>query len=204
LKETDRVQLARFDYWQLIRLIPAQDLVFLDESGVNLSMVRECARSIKGTRAYGAKPSRTKNVSVVGAISLKKGLLSQWSMVGYMDALTFDAFISQKLLPKLCPGAVLVMDNCSIHKSDEIEALIQSVGARIIYLPPYSPDFSPIENCWSKIKGILRTIEARTYRDLLTALEKSFLSVTEKDLLGWFTHCCYCTEEDWKSSLNVV
>ena len=104
-------------------------------------MVRECARSIKGTRAYGAKPSRTKNVSVVGAISLKKGLLSQWSMVGYMDALTFDAFISQKLLPKLWPGAVLVMDNCSIHKSDEIEALIQSVGARIIYLPPYSQTF---------------------------------------------------------------
>ena len=187
LKETDRVQLARFEYWQLIRLIPVQDLVFLDESGVNLSMVRACARSMKGRRVYGSKPSRTKNVSVVGAISLKKGLLSQWSTLGYMDALTFDAFISQKLLPELWPGAVVVMDNCSIHKSEEIEALIQSVGAGIIYLPPYSPDFSPIENCWSKIKGILKTIGARTYRDLETA----FLSVTEKDLLGWFTHCCY-------------
>jgi transposase len=185
-------------------LIPAQELVFLDESGVNLSMVRACARSSKGIRAYGAKPSRTKNVSVVGAISLKKGLLSQWSTLGYMDALTFDAFISQKLLPELWPGAVLVMDNCSIHKSEEIEALIQSVGARIIYLPPYSPDFSPIENCWSKIKGILKSIGARTYSDLLTALETAFLSVTEKDLLGWFTHCCYCTEEDWQTLLNEV
>jgi transposase len=66
----------------------------------------------------------------------------------------FDAVISQKLLPELWPGAVLVMDNCDLHKGDEIEALIQSVGARIIYLPPYSPKFSPIENCWSKIKGI--------------------------------------------------
>ena len=146
MKETDRVQLARFEYWQLIRLIPAQDLVFLDESGVNLSLAREYARSSKGSRAYRSKPSQTKNVSVVGAISLKKGLLSQWS-VGYMDALTFDAFISQKLLPELWPGVVLVMDNCSIHKSEEIEALIQSVGARIIYLTPYFPDFSSIENC---------------------------------------------------------
>ncbi len=188
--------MARFEYWQLIRLIPAQDLVFLDESGINLSMVRASARSIKGNRVYGSKPSRTKNVSVVGAISLKKGLLIQWSTLGYMDALTFDAFISQKLLPKLWSGAVVVMDNCSIHKSDEIEGLIQSVGAKLIYLPPYSPDFSPIENCWSKIKGILKTIGARTYRDLLTALETAFLSVTEKDLLGWFTHCCYCTEEN--------
>ena len=159
MKETDRVQLARFEYWQLIRLIPAQDLVFLDESGVNLSLAREYARSSKGSRAYRSKPSQTKNVSVVGAISLKKGLLSQWSMVGYMDALTFDAFISQKLLPELWLGAVIVMDNCSIHKSEEIEALIQSVGARIIYLPPYSPDFSPIENCWSKIKGIDKPLE---------------------------------------------
>jgi len=167
-------------------------------------MVRDYARSSRGKRAYGAKPNRTKNVSVVGAISLKKGVLSQWSMMGYMDALTFDAFIAQKLLPELWSGAVLVMDNCTIHKSDEIEALIQSVGARIVYLPPYSPDFSPIENCWSKLKAILRKIGARTYPDLLTALETAFLSVTEKDLLGWFTHCCYCTEEDWNLLLNEV
>ena len=87
-----------------------------------------------------------------GAISLKKGLLSQWNMVGYMDALTFDTFISQKLLPELWPRAVLVMDNCSIHKSEEIEALIQSVGARIIYLPPYSPDFFPLRIVGPRLK----------------------------------------------------
>ena len=152
MKETDRVQLARFEYWQLIRLIPAQDLVFLDESGVNLSLAREYARSSQGSRVYESKPSRTKNVSMVGAISLKKGLLSQWNMVGYMDALTFDTFISQKLLPELWPRAVLVMDNCSIHKSEEIEALIQSVGARIIYLPPYSPDFFPLRIVGPRLK----------------------------------------------------
>jgi hypothetical protein len=80
-------------------MIPAQDLVFLDESGVNLSMVRGCARSIRGNRVYGAKPSRTKNVSVVGAISLKKGLLSQWSTLGYMDALTLTPLFPRNYFP---------------------------------------------------------------------------------------------------------
>ena len=174
----------------------------MDESGVNLAFVRDYARSEKGKRVYGERPSRTKNVSVVGAISLKEGLLAQWSTLGYMDALTFDAFIAQKLGPKLWKGAVVIMDNCSIHKSQEIEALITSFGATLMYLPPYSPDFSPIENCWSKIKSILRTIAARTYSDLLTALESAFSRVTKQDLLGWFTHCCYCTEEDWESQSN--
>ena len=78
---------------------------------------------------------------MIGAISLK-GLLTQWSGLGSIDALTFDAFIAQKLVPQLWPGAVVIMDNCSIHKSAELEALIIAAGARLIYLPPYSPDFS--------------------------------------------------------------
>lgn len=201
-KGTDDVQLARFEYWHLIRLIPAQELIFLDESGINLALVRECARSEKGNRAYGARPIRAKNVSVVAAISLKDGLLAQWSMLGYMDALTFDAFISQRLVPKLWKGTVVLMDNCSIYKSDEIEALITDAGATLIYLPTYSPDFSPIENCWSKIKSILRTIAARSYPDLLKTLEEAFAKVTQEDLLGWFTHCGYCTQEDWETLLQ--
>ena len=96
------------------------------------------------------------------------------------------------------------MDNCSIHKSQEIEALVTRFGATLVYLSPDSPDFYPIENCWSKIKGILRTIAARTDPDLPTALENAFSRVTKQDLLGWFTHCCYCTEEDWESQSNEV
>jgi transposase len=181
------------EYWQLLRGIPVENLVFLDESGVNLSFIRKCARALSGERAYGERPNRRgKNVSVIGAISLN-GLLTQWSSLGSLDALTFDAFIAQKLVPKLCPGAVVIMDNCSIHKSDDLEALITAAGASLIYLPPYSPDFSPIENCWSKIKSILRQIGARTYPDLLKALDTAFAQVTLKNLLGWFTHCCYCT-----------
>jgi transposase len=94
-----------------------------------------------------------------------KGLLTQWSGLGSIDALTFDAFIAQKLVPQLWTGAVVIMDNCSIHKSDELEALIIAAGASLIYLPPYSPDFSPIENCWSKIKNILILL-TETFSDI--------------------------------------
>ncbi len=179
-----------------MRGIPVEALIFLDESGVNLSFIRKCARAFGGQRAYAETPNRKgRNVSVIGAISLK-GLLTQWSGVGSTDTLTFDAFIAQKLVPQLWPGAVVIMDNCSIQKSAELEALITAAGARLIDLPPYSPDFSPIENCWSKIKNILRRIGARTYPDLLKALETAFAEVTLESLVGWFTHCCYCTSGD--------
>ena len=90
------------------------------------------------------------------------------------------------------------MDNCSIHKGEAIEELINQAGATLIYLPPYSPDFSPIENCWSKIKTILRTIGARNYANLGKAIQDAFAQVSLMDILGWFTHCCYRTSLDYK------
>lgn len=85
------------------------------------------------------------------------------------------------------------MDNCSIHKGKEIKALIQAAGANLIYLPPYSPDFSPIENCWSKIKSILRSLSPRNYPDLAKAIDEAFNKVSLQDIRSWFTHSCYCT-----------
>ena len=88
------------------------------------------------------------------------------------------------------------MDNCSIHKGKEIETLITAAGAKLIYLPPYSPDFSPIENCWSKIKSILRSLASRNYPDLAASIELAFNKISLNDLRGWFTHCCHCTSLD--------
>lgn len=124
------------------------------------------------------------------------GVIAQLSLLGATDGLTFEAFIAQKLVPKLCPGACVVMDNCSIHKGEAIEALIQGPGARLIYLPPYSPEFSPIENCWSKIKTLLRSVGARSYPNLAKAIKDAFAQVSLDDIYGWFTHCCYCTSAD--------
>jgi transposase len=78
-------------------------------------------------------------------------------------------------------------------KGKKLKRSIVAAGANLIYLPPYSPDFSPIENCFSKIKNLLRSIGARSYQDLVKAIKESFSQVYEADLKGWFTHCCYCT-----------
>lgn len=104
--------------------------------------------------------------------------------------------MARKGVPKLWSGACVILDNCSIHLGQEIEDLVRQAGARLIYLPPYSPDFSPIENCFSKIKSILRSLEARTYPDLAKAIEEAFSQVSLDDIKGWFTHCCYCTSPD--------
>jgi len=195
-KESDRVQQERAQFWQLVQGILAKNFIFIDESGINLALTRIYARAPRGKRARGKRPQkRGKNVSLIGAIGLK-GLITQVSLLGATDGLTFEAFISQRLVPKLWAGACVLMDNCSIHKGPEIEALITGAGAKLIYLPPYSPDFSPIENCWSKIKSLLRSIGARTYPDLLKAIEEAFEKVSLNDIRSWFTHCCYCTSED--------
>jgi transposase len=119
-----------------------------------------------------------------------------FSVLGSTNTLIFEAFIAQRLVPNLWPGACVVMDNCSIHKGAELEAMITQAGATLIYLPPYSPDFSPIENCWSKIKSLLRAIGARTYPELAQAIETAFAQVSLQDIQNWFTHCCYCTSLD--------
>ena len=190
------MQRKRAGYWQLIQGILVKDMIFIDESGINLAMTRLFARSAKGERARGKRTSkRGKNVSLIGAIGLN-GLVTHIALLGSTDGLTFEAFISQRLVPKLWKGACVIMDNCSIHLGEEIETWIKDAGATLIYLPPYSPDFSPIENCWSKIKSILCSIGARNYPDLAKAIEQAFEKVSLDDLRSWFTHCCYCTSVD--------
>ncbi|MBO1347836.1 MAG: IS630 family transposase [Hormoscilla sp. GUM202] len=193
-KKSSRVQQLRFDYWKEIEGIEAKDLIFLDEGGCNLAITRGMyARSQCGLRAYGSKPSkRGQNVSIVGAVSLN-GIVSSFNILGAYDSLTFEAFIIRHLVPKLCQGACVVMDNCKIHQGDVIRQAIEKVGARLVYLPPYSPDFSPIENLWSKLKSYLKKLEARNYRDLVDAIQEGFATISKQDIYNWFTHCCYCT-----------
>ena len=158
------------NFWEKIRDIPVKDLVFLDEAGVNFALIRLYARAPKGKRARGSRPHRRgKNGSMISAISLE-GIVTSLNLSGSIDGLTFEAFVIRKLIPKLGKGAVVVWDNYSIHKGQEIDKAIEKAGAKSIDLPPYSPDFNPIENCWSKIKSILRSIGARTYRDLESAI----------------------------------
>lgn len=176
-------------------MLPVEDLVFVDEAGVNLGMARRFGRALSGQRAYGTRPQqRGSNVSLIGAIALR-GVVASIAIVGATDGLTFEAFISQRLVPNLWPGACVVMDNASIHQEAELRPILEQAGATLHFLSSYSPDFSPIENCWSKVKELIRSIAPRTYNDLAQAIDTAFQRVSLRDIHHWFTHCCYCLTE---------
>lgn len=169
-KKSERVQKLRVQYWQTILGVREEDFVFIDEAGVNLALIRLYARAIKGQRARGTKPQkRGKNVSMIGAIALK-GIIASVNVYGSSDGITFEAFVINKLVPRLWKGACVVLDNSTIHKGDEVRSAIEAVGAKLVFLSPYSPEFNPIENLWSKLKSILRSIGARTYKALDEAI----------------------------------
>ncbi len=140
------MQLLRYEFWQQVRSFKVEDLIFIDGSGVNLAMVKLYARSLRGRRARGSRPhKRGKNVSIIGAISVKKVVASVNLLCGKHE-ISFEAFILQKIEPKLWKGACVLMDNYSLHKGKKVEKFIEAVGARVIYLQRYSPDFPPLEN----------------------------------------------------------
>lgn len=172
--------------------VKLDDLVFIDETGVNLAMTRVYGRSSKGTRAYGKRPEqRGKNVTMIGAVATS-GFLAPLTFPGWTDSQAFITYVEQVLVPQLWTGACVVMDNLPAHKVKAVREGIEKAGAKLVYLSPYSPDFNPIENCWSKLKEFLRSQEARTYEALDQAITQALTTITSEDLLGWFTHCCYC------------
>ena len=141
-KGSERVQKKRVEFWEQIRDISGKDLIFIDESGVNLAMVRMYARAFKGERARGERPQkRGKNISLLSALSLEEVMASS-NIYGAVDGVTFEAFIITKLVPKLWKGACVVMDNAQIHLGEMVRELIEKAEAKLIYLSPYSPEFS--------------------------------------------------------------
>lgn len=153
-------------------------------------MTRRYARSQKGSRAYNDAPyQRGNNLTLIGAMALR-GMIGEMTLPGATDGLAFKTYVTQILVPNLWSGACVVMDNLPAHKVAGIREAIEAVGATVVYLSPYSPDFSPIENCWSKVKEFLRARAARTYAQLDQAITDALSAVTPQDIIGWFTHCC--------------
>ena len=165
--------------------------VFIDEMGTNLGLTRLYGRAAPGTRVLEQVPGdQGGNVSTIGALALD-GIRTGLSVPGAIDGDTLLFFVEELLAPTLKRGDIVVMDNSPIHKLDEIEDAIAAVGAWVLFLPTYSPDLNPIENCWSKVKARLRALKPRTLPDLLDALVLAFASITGQDILGWFGHCGY-------------
>lgn len=168
-------------------------LVFLDESGLWTNMTRRYARAPIGERACGAAPVNWKRLTVLGALSLD-GVVRMTTVTTGTTIPVFVDFLRTTLLPVLGeqkPDAILVMDNLSAHKNHAVKDAITAAGLTLRYLPRYSPDFSPIEPCWSKIKTALRAVAARTVESLRAALDTAAADVTADDAAGWFRHCGY-------------
>ncbi len=164
---------------------------FLDESSVNLSLTRLYGRAAPHQRVVDQVPLPTGPQTTTLAVIGLTGMTAPLMLSGAVNGTVFYGYIAQCVAPTLQPGDVLFMDNLPAHKIAGIEALVEAQGARLIYLPPYSPDFNPIELAWSKVKATLRRLKARTLPDLLKALKQALLAITPQDVQGWFTHCGY-------------
>lgn len=142
---------------------------------------------------YDLKPFyRGAKVTVIGAISIKE-VLAVMTLDGSMGGEAFKVFVEKCLLPQLWPGAVVVMDNVQSHKVAAIERMIQSVGASVLYLSPYSPDFNPIELWWSQLKSFLRQFSPTTTKMVDILIATALDLINPKHLKNWFANCCYCT-----------
>lgn len=152
-------------------------------------MTRTHARTPSGVRAVDSVPKNWgDNITVTAALTLD-GIVAPMMLHGALTARAFEAYVEQCLLPELRSGDVVVLDNLKAHKTERAHALIEAAGARLVYLPGYSPDFNPIENAWSKLKALLRKVGARTVRKLSRALRWALLEITSSDAHGWFSHC---------------
>jgi transposase len=174
--------------------IPSLDLtrlVFIDESGARTDMARRYARAPRGERASAAVPAGHWNTTtMVCAIGID-GPRAPFVLEGPIDADAFAVYCERVLAPALRPGDVVVLDNLGPHKDGRARAAIESAGACVLYLPPYSPDLNPIENMWSKVKALLRKAAARTLDALLGAIADALAAVTPADCRGFFKNCGY-------------
>lgn len=174
---------------------PHDEWVFVDECATHIALTPLYARAPRGVRAIGKVPRNygTKT-TLIASLSLH-GMGEAFLLPGAADALAFDLYIEQVLAPSLHHGQTVVMDNLNTHHGERVRQAIEAKGCRLLYLPSYSPDLSPIELAFSKLKAILRRKEARTAEALQQAIAEALEAITAQDARGWFTHCGYLAAE---------
>ena len=170
----------------------AKRLVFVDEMGSNTSLHELYAYSPRGERAYcSVARNRGKNMTLLSSMTFS-GMGPSMVVEGGTNGAVFEGYLRAMLVPALREGDVVVMDNLSVHKKSEtVRELIEGAGAQVLYLPPYSPDFNPIEEAFSKIKNLICKAGARVQEALVLALGEAISEVSEEDAKAFFEHCGY-------------
>jgi transposase len=185
--ERDRpdVQQKRRSFRRKVKRIEPERLVFVDETGVTTAMTPAYAWAPRGERAYASAPGSWESVTVTAALGLD-GVRAPLAFPGSTNATTFQGYVEAVLVPTLRAGDVVVFDNLSAHLAPAVAEAIEGAGASVLPLPPYSPDYTPIEAMYSKVKEFLRRIAARVKGDLYDAIGVALKKVTPQDIIGWF------------------
>lgn len=190
-RDSARVRRLRRLFRARMALLDPARLVLVDETGATTAMTRTYGRAPIGQRVTGAVPGHWKSVTLVGGLRLS-GVVAPMAFEGAMDTAHFRAYVEQILTPQLHPGDVVIWDNLKPHQNVHVRRAVEAAKAEVEPLPPYRPDLTPIEELWSKVKGVLRSIGARVVPAVYRARKVGLESVTPRDILGWFQHCGLC------------
>jgi transposase len=188
-RDTPKVRAQRAAFDQRLAAVDPDHLVFVDEAGATTAMTRTYGRAPEGQRVHAAAPGAWQNVTLIVGLRPTE-VVAPFAFEGATDTLAFQTYVQEALVPQLQPGDVVVWDNLQPHKNAQVLEAIQAVGARVEPLPPYSPDKSPIEELFSKTKGYLRTVAARTTETVITAMGEALDQITRDDIRGWFQDRC--------------
>ncbi len=191
LHAAERDKARRAAWWDDVKGLDPTALVFGDERGTHLAMTPRYGRAPRGERVVGTVPrNHGANTTLFAALSLE-GITAAMTLEGAADRDAFEVFVEQVLVPTLRPGQLVIWDNLSVHKSTTAAHLIKARGCHVLFRPPYSPDFTPIEQAFSKLKTALRRTGARTRAALEDAIAAGLATITSTDVDGWFAHCGY-------------
>jgi transposase len=165
--------------------------VWVDETGSHIALTPTHARAPRGKRAHGSVPrNRGRATSTIAALTLA-GMGPALLLEGGVDGAAFEAYVAHRLAPTLRPGQIVVLDNLKAHQGEPVRRAIEARGASVWFLPAYSPDLTPIEEAFSKLKALLRRAAARTRDALADAIRAALRAITPADARGWYTHCGY-------------
>ena len=188
---SERHEEERTGFREHMKECEAKQLVVVDECGSNIALTPLYARAPKGQRARDSVPrNRGKNTTLIASLTIE-GIGASMIIEGAANSMAFEAYVEHMLVPSLQKGQMVVMDNLRVHKTARVRQLIEEKGCQLQFLPAYSPDFSPIEETFSKLKTGLRRRKARTREALEEAIAQELLAVTSQDARGWFEHCGY-------------
>jgi len=187
----ERDERARSEYRERVKPRDAGDFVVVDECGSNINLCLRYARAPRGERAYGTAPRNTEQNTTLIAAMTATGMGPAMVLAGGTDTPAFEAYIERVLAPALVQGGVVVMDNLSAHKTGRVRELIEARGCELWYLPAYSPDLSPIEEAFSKLKHLLKKAGARSRQALEAAIVQALDAITDSDARGYLAHCGY-------------